>query len=180
MRVENLRQFGGPWIALQLIRTRQLDTFLSNAIPQGRELVGWDVSSLILIITRLLEPSSELFTAEQWYPKTSLPDLLGVSEERVDDNRLYRTLDRLLPQKEALETHLKNRLGELFNLEYDLLMYDITSTYFEGQAEGNPLAQRGYSRDNRGGTATRYASDWWCHDAECRWATKFLQVTRPT
>ena len=150
VRVENLRQFGGPWIALHLIRTLQLDTFLSNAIPQGRELVGWDVSSLILIIARLLEPSSELFTAEQWYPKTALPDLLGVSEERVDDNRLYRTLDRLLPQKEALETHLKNRLGELFSLEYDLLMYDITSTYFEGQAEGNPLAQRGYSRDNRG------------------------------
>lgn len=149
VRVENLRQFGGPWIALHLIRTLQLDTFLSNAIPEGRELVGWDVSSLILIIARLLKPASELFTAEQWYPKTALPDLLGVSEERVDDNRLYRTLDQLLPHKEALETHLKNRLGDLFDLEYDLLMYDITSTYFEGQAEGNPLAQRGYSRDNR-------------------------------
>jgi transposase len=149
VRVENLRQFGGPWIALHLIRTLQLDTFLSNAIPEGRELVGWDVSSLILIIARLLKPASELFTAERWYPKTALPDLLGVSEERVDDNRLYRTLDQLLPHKEALETHLKNRLGDLFDLEYDLLMYDITSTYFEGQAEGNPLAQRGYSRDNR-------------------------------
>jgi len=150
VRVENLRQFGGPWIALHLIRTLKLDTFLNNAIPEGREQVGWDVSSLILIIARLLEPSSELFTAEQWYPKTALPDLLGVSEERVDDNRLYRTLDQLLPHKEALEVHLRNRLGELFELEYDLLMYDITSTYFEGQAEGNPLAQRGYSRDNRG------------------------------
>lgn len=82
--------------------------------------------------------------------QTALPDLLGVSEERVDDNRLYRTLDQLLPHKAALEVHLRNRLGELFELEYDLLMYDITSTYFEGQAEGNPLAQRGYSRDNRG------------------------------
>ncbi len=149
VRVENLRQFGGPWMALHLIRTLQLDTFLSNAIPEGRELVGWNISSLILIIARLLEPASELFTAEQWYPKTALPDLLGVSEERVDDNRLYRTLDQLLPHKEALETHLKNRLGDLFDLEYDLLMYDITSTYFEGQAEGIPLAQRGYSRDNR-------------------------------
>lgn len=150
VRVENLRQFGGPWIALHLIRTLKLDTFLNNAIPEGRERVGWDVSSLILIIARLLEPSSELFTAEQWYPKTALPDLLGVSEERVDDNRLYRTLDKLLPHKETLEVHLRNRLGELLELEYDLLMYDITSTYFEGQAEGNPLAQRGYSRDNRG------------------------------
>ncbi|APZ95357.1 IS1634 family transposase [Fuerstiella marisgermanici] len=149
VRVENLRQFGGPWMALHLIRTLQLDTFLSNAIPEGRELVGWDVSSLILIIARLLEPASELFTAEQWYPKTALRDLLGVSEERVNDNRLYRTLDQLLPHKDALETHLKNRLGHLFDLEYDLLMYDVTSTYFEGQAERNPLAQRGYSRDNR-------------------------------
>ena len=134
VRVENLRQFGGPWIALHLIRTLQLDTFLRKAIPDGRELIGWDVSSLILIIARLLEPSSELFIAEQWYPKTALPDLLGVSQGRVDDNRLYRTLDQLLPHKETLETHLKNRLGELFELEYDLLMYDITSTYFEGQA----------------------------------------------
>jgi transposase len=148
VRVENLRQFGGPWIALHLVRTLQLDTFLSNVLPEGRELVGWDVSSLILIVARLLKPASELFTAEQWYPKTALPDLLGVSQEHVDDNRLYRTLDQILPHKEALETHLKNRLGELFDLEYDLLMYDITSTYFEGQAAFS-LAQRGYSRDKR-------------------------------
>jgi transposase len=149
VRVENLRQFGGPWLALHLIQTLQLDTFLKQAFPVGRERVGWDVSSLILMIARLLEPSSELFTAEQWYSRTALPDLLGVPENQIDDNRLYRTLDRLLPHKEQLEVHLKNRMGELFDLEYDLLMYDITSTYFEGQAEANPLAQRGYSRDKR-------------------------------
>jgi hypothetical protein len=80
--------------------------------------------------------------------KTSLPDLLGVSEDHVDDNRLYRCLDKLLPHKEALEVHLKNRMGELFDLEYDLLMYDVTSTFFEGRADF-PLAQRGYSRDQR-------------------------------
>ena len=148
VRVENLRQFGGPWLALHLIRTLQLDRFLKQVIPEGREHVPWDVSSLILIIARLLEPSSELFIAEQWYPKTALPDLLGVTEERVDDNRLYRALDQLLPHKEALEVHLKNRLGELFQLEYDLLLYDVTSTYFEGSADF-PLAQRGYSRDQR-------------------------------
>lgn len=148
IRVENLRQFGGPWLALQLIRTLQLDAFLERTIPQGKEQIGWDVSSLILIIARLLEPSSELHTAEQWYPKTALPDLLGVPEESVDDNRLYRTLDALLPHKLALEVHLKERLGTLFELEYDLLLYDITSTFFEGQANF-PLAQRGYSRDQR-------------------------------
>ena len=104
---------------------------------------------MILVVARLCEPSSELYVAEQWYPKTALPDLLGVPAERVDDNRLYRTLDQLLPLKEQLEVHLKEHLGTLFDLEYDLLMYDVTSTYFEGQADGNPLAQRGYSRDNR-------------------------------
>jgi hypothetical protein len=74
--------------------------------------------------------------------------LLGVPAARVDDNRLYRTLDELLPHKEELEAHLKSRLGELFKLDYDLLLYDVTSTYFEGQANF-ALAQRGYSRDQR-------------------------------
>ena len=148
VQVENVRQFGGPWLALHLIQTLQLDTFLDNAIPAGREHVPWDVSSLILIIARLLEPSSELYIAEQWYPKTALPDLLGVPEERIDDNRLYRALDQLLPHKEALEVHLKECLGGLFQLEYDLLLYDVTSTFFEGAADF-PLAQRGYSRDQR-------------------------------
>ena len=148
VRVENLRQFGGPWLALHLIQTLQLDSFLEKVIPEGREHVPWDVSSLILIIARLLEPSSELFIAEQWYPKTALPDLLGVPDERIDDNRLHRALDELLPHKEALEVHLKNRLGELFQLEYDLLLYDVTSTFFEGAADFL-LAQRGYSRDQR-------------------------------
>ena len=122
VRVENLRQFGGPWLALHLIRTLQLDSFLERTIPNGRERVGWDVSSLILMIARLLEPSSELHTAEQWYPKTALPDLLGVPEECLDDSRLYRAMDVLLPHKEALECHLKNRLGTLFDLKYDLLL----------------------------------------------------------
>lgn len=148
VRVENLRQFGGPWLALHLIRTLQLESFLERTIPDGRERVGWDISSLILMIARLLEPSSELHTAEQWYPKTALPDLLGVPEERLDDSRLYRAMDVLLPYKEALECHLKNRLGTLFDLQYDLLSYDITSTYFEGEADFD-LAKRGYSRDQR-------------------------------
>jgi len=147
--VENQRQFGGPWLALELIRQLQLDEFLERVLPTGQAKVPRSLSSLILLIARLLEPASELYTAEQWYPKTALPDLLGVSVAQVDDNRLYRTLDALLPHKEALEVHLKNRLGELFELEYDLLLYDVTSTYFEGQANGNPLAQRGYSRDQR-------------------------------
>lgn len=148
VRVENCRQFGGPWLALELVRRLKLDEFLARVLPEGREQVPWSLSSLVLVIGRLLDPSSELHTAEQWYPKTALSELLGVPVHRVDDNRLYRTLDELLPHKAALEVHLKERLGELFSLEYDLLLYDVTSTFFEGQAAFE-LAQRGYSRDQR-------------------------------
>jgi transposase len=149
VRVENCRQFGGPWLAMELIRRLKLDEFLKRMMPVGRETIPWSLSSLILVIGRLLDPSSELHTAEHWYPKTAIPELLGVPIHQVDDNRLYRALDALLPHKAALEEHLKNRLGELFDLEYDLLLYDVTSTFFEGQAEF-PMAQRGYSRDQRG------------------------------
>ena len=102
-----------------------------------------------MVIARLCEPSSELHIAEDWYRKTALGDILGVPVERVNDDRLYRALDELLPHKEALEQQLKARLGELFDLDYDLLLYDVTSTYFEGQASANPQAKRGHSRDHR-------------------------------
>jgi len=148
VRVENCREFGGPWLAMALVRRLKLDEFLSKTMRCGRERIPWSLSALILVIARLLKPSSELYTSEQWYPKSALPDLLGVPADSVDDNRLYRTLDELLPHKEALESHLKERMGELFGLQYDLLLYDITSTYFEGEARF-PLAQRGYSRDKR-------------------------------
>jgi transposase len=150
VRVENCRQFGGPWLALELIKRLGLDEFLRKHLSPGREVVPWSITALVLVIARLCEPSSELSIAENFYRQTALSDLLGVPEGMVYDNRLYRALDQLLPHKAELEAHLKNRLGELFDLEYDLLLYDVTSTYFEGQAQANPLAQRGYSRDKRG------------------------------
>lgn len=149
VRVENSRAFGGPWLALELIKELQLDRFLNKHLRRGRERVQWALTSMILVIARLLDPSSELYVSEQWYPKTALPDLIGVPAHRIDDNRLYRALDELLPHKEALETHFKTRMGELFDLEYDLLLYDVTSTFFEGQCNRNPIAKRGYSRDQR-------------------------------
>ena len=150
VRVENCREFGGPWLALERIKTLGLDTFLRDTIPSGREDVPWSVMALVLVIARLCEPSSELSIAENFFRKTALSDLLGVPQEKVYDNRLYRALDKLLPHKAELEVFLKEKLGELFELEYDLLLYDVTSTYFEGDAKANPLAQRGYSRDKRG------------------------------
>jgi transposase len=150
VRVENKKHFGGPWLAMQLLQRLKLDDFFKKYQAPGREQVPWSLVSMTLVIARLLDPSSELFISEQWYPKTALPELLGVPAERVDDNRLYRALDELLPLKDELEKHLKNRMGELFDLDYDLLLYDVTSTFFEGQCKLNPLAQRGYSRDQRG------------------------------
>jgi transposase len=149
LRVENRRDFGGPWLGLQLVEQLGLRDFLDRTIPDGREEIPWSLMALVLILCRLCEPSSELHIAEHFYAQSALADLLGISPEKINEQRLYRALDAVLPHKEALETFLKNRLGELFGIEYDLLLYDVTSTYFEGQAEGNPLAQRGYSRDHR-------------------------------
>ncbi len=136
VRVENCREFGGPWLAWQLIRRLGLDEFLQQTIPRGDEEIRWSVMSLVLVIARLCRPSSELHIAEHFYRQTALSDLLGVPDAKVNDARLYRTLDALLPHKEALETFLKNRLGKLFDLEYDLLLYDVTSTYFECEPAG--------------------------------------------
>jgi transposase len=149
VRVENCRKFGGPWLALTLIKQLGLHEFLQRALPAGQEHIPWSLTALILVIGRFCEPSSELRIAEHFYRQSALDDLLGVPIDKVDDNRLYRGLDELLPHKPALEMFLKRRFGELFAIEYDLLLYDVTSTYFEGQATANPLAKRGYSRDHR-------------------------------
>lgn len=150
VRVEGIRSFGGAWLALQLIGKLGLKSLLDGLMPIGREEVPWSIMSLVLVICRLCDPSSELRIAEHLYERSALADLLGVAVAKINDDRLYRALDELLPHKEELEKHLKHRLGELFELSYDLLLYDVTSTYFEGQALGNEQAQRGYSRDNRG------------------------------
>jgi transposase len=147
--IERKRAFGGPWLGLQLCRQVGLVDFLEQTLPTGREEISWPVMAQILILARLCEPSSELQIAERFYEASALSDLLGVPANKVNADRLYRSLDRLLPHKEELEKHLKNRLGELFDLDYDLLLYDVTSTYFEGEAKRNELAQRGYSRDHR-------------------------------
>jgi transposase len=149
VRVENQLAFGGPWLAQQILRKLQLDDFLGRTIPKGKEDVSWSLMAQVLVICRLCNPSSELHIAEHYYRSTAMNELLGIPSEKVYDERLYRALDKLLPHKEALEKYLKTRLGELFFLKYDLLLYDVTSTYFEGEAKANPKAQRGYSRDKR-------------------------------
>jgi transposase len=149
VRVERKRQFGGCWLGLMLLRQLGLCQLLDELVPQGREGIGWSVMAQVLVLGRMVEASSELRLAEHTYEASAMAELLGVPAEKVNEDRLYRTLDRLLPHKVALEKHLQQRLGELFQLDYDLLLYDVTSTYFEGEAAANPQAQRGYSRDHR-------------------------------
>lgn len=149
IRLERGRTFGDVWLGWTLWRALKLDEVLARLVPAGREAVPWATMAAVLVLARLSEPSSELHIAETWYRGTALDDLFGVSPALVNDDRLYRALDQLLPHKDALQQHLVARLGELFALAYDLLLYDVTSVYFEGAAAANPLAQRGHSRDHR-------------------------------
>ncbi len=149
LRLERGRRFGDVWLGLRLWQALGLDALLEDLLPPGREDVPWATMAAVLVLARFCEPSSELHIAEDWFRRTALGDLLGIPDDKVNDDRLYRALDRVLPHKILLEFHLKERLGDLFGLEYDLLLYDITSTYFEGQAAANPQARRGHSRDHR-------------------------------
>ena len=149
IRLERTRDFGDVWLAWGLWRMLGLDELLEGLIEAGREEVSWGTMAAILTIACFCEPSSELHIADTWYRRTALEELLGVSPEQVHTDRLYKALDHLLPHKEALEKHLRQRLGELFELKCDLLLYDVTSTYFEGDLKGCALAKRGYSRDSR-------------------------------
>lgn len=149
IRLENLRDFGDVWLAWGLWRLLELDTLLDQHLPAGREDVRWGTIAAILTIARFCAPKSELHIEHTWYRRTALNDLIGVSIAQVHTDRLYAGLDRLLPLKETIEQHLQKRLRHLFDFEYDLLLYDITSTYFEGDAAANPQAKRGYSRDSR-------------------------------
>jgi len=149
VRVERCLEFGGPWLGRELLRQLGLTEFMGRVLPSGQEEIPWSVMAEVLVLCRYCEPSSELHIAEHFYRQTAMADLLGVPTQKVNEQRLYRAMDQLLPHKDTLQAHLKNRLGELFKLDYDLLLYDVTSTYFEGQANGNPQARRGYSRDHR-------------------------------
>jgi Transposase DDE domain len=148
-RVEGSREFGGPGLGRELLRRLERDRFLEETLPNGREEIPWPAMAMILILGRLWEPSRERPLAEHLYEASAWSGRLGVADEKVHEDRRDRALDTLLPHKKALEKLRQERLGERFDLDYDLLLYDIASTDFEGPAEGNPQAQRGYSRDHR-------------------------------
>jgi transposase len=158
--VERPRRFGDVWLALELIKKLGLGDLLDRLLPESSDLaedvpvgrppkIAWARLAEVLIVSRFCEPSSELHIAESFYRKSALADLVGIPDEDIYVNRLYRALDKLLEHKDAISKHLKERMGELFALKYDILLYDITSTYFEGEEKSNPQARRGYSRDSR-------------------------------
>src|SRR5919109_644886 len=149
VRFERNRQFGSCFLGWELWKRLGLDQFFAQALDGDGADVPWSRVTAVLAINRLCAPGSELGIEERWYPGTALDDLLEIEEGKINDTRLYRCLDRILPHKTKLEQHLKQRYGELFGAEFDVLLYDLTSTYVEGAAEKNPMMRRGYSRDHR-------------------------------
>ena len=149
VRLERTRQLGPALLGLALWRQLRLDAFFETRVDAIPADVPWSRVAAILAVNRLCAPGSELALEERWYPTTALDDLLHIPEGAMNDSRLYRTLDHLLPQKTALERHLTTRYGELFAAEFDVLLYDLTSRYVEGAAPKHPMMHRGYSRDHR-------------------------------
>src|SRR5467141_1770084 len=149
VRVERTRRFGDCYLGLELWKRLGLDEFFAQHLDGDDADVAWSRVAAVLAINRLCAPGSELAVERHWYPSTALDDLLHIGKGKINDTRLYRFLDRLLPLKTKIEQHLKQRFGELFQAEFDVLLYDLTSTYVEGAAEDNPLMRRGYSRDHR-------------------------------
>ncbi len=151
VRLNNVhaRRFGDVWLARWLWHYLGLDELVDRLLPQGKEDVRPADVVAIEVINRLCGPCSEFALAEHWYATTALEDLLGVPDGAVTKDRLYRTLTALRSVQDPIENGLKENFGTLFRLDYDILLYDLTSSYFEGLAEHNDLAQRGYSRDHR-------------------------------
>ena len=149
VRLERSRQFGNCYLGLELWRRLKLDQFFEERVDGETADVAWSRIAALLAINRLCDPGSELAIERRWYPATALDDLLGIEEGKVNDSRLYRCLDRIVGQKTELERHLRQRYGELFAANFDVLLYDLTSSYVEGSAESNPMMTWGYSRDHR-------------------------------
>jgi transposase len=149
MELHRPRPFGNCWLANELWLQLGLDKFWGERLPEGREAVGWEKVLRLLVVNRLIEPGSEFRLHRHWFVESAMDSLLEESFEVAGKDRLYRCLDRLLEHKRDLFVWLKQKWAELFSADYEVLLYDLTSTYFEGELEDNPKAKRGYSRDSR-------------------------------
>ena len=149
LQVCNCREFGSCWIGVKLWQILELDRFWAERLGELRGEVPWEKVAELLSVNRLCDPGSELSVHEKWHPKTGMNLLLDCDDAVAEKDRLYRCLDRLLAHKDALEEHLRYKWGELFQADFEVLLYDLTSTYFEGLMEEVSKAKRGYSRDKR-------------------------------
>ncbi len=151
LTVRRPRQWGACWLACHLYEQLGLDAFWRTQLEESRKGTRWDLILQALTAYRLIDPGSEWRLHRQWFEQSAMADLLGAGYELAEIHKLYRCLDRLLVHKRALFAHLKNRWQDLFNASYDVLLYDLTSTYFESDLPEDPHDKRrfGYSRDKR-------------------------------
>jgi Domain of unknown function (DUF4277) len=149
MQLRRARPYGNCWLGCELWRQLELDRFWERKLPRGREKVSWAQVLQLLVVNRLIEPGSEFHLHREWFDHSAMDMLLGADFAVAEKDRLYRCLDRLLEHRQDLFAHLQQRWKNLFDVSFDVLLYDLTSTYFEGEAELNPKAKRGYSRDGR-------------------------------
>jgi hypothetical protein len=149
MQLRRPRAFGDCWLGCWLWRRLGLDRFWQRRLGEVRGGVPWEKVLQLLVVHRLIDPGSEFRLHRQWFDRSAMDELLGVDLQAAAKDRLYRCLDRLLEHKEDVFGHLRRCWRNLFNVEFDVLLYDLTSTYFEGLCQQNPKAKHGYSRDHR-------------------------------
>jgi hypothetical protein len=149
MELRRARPFGNCWRGCELWRQLELDRFWEQKLPRGREGVAWTKVLQLLVVNRLIAPGSEFRLHREWFDQSAMDVLLGSDFAVAEKDRLYRCLDRLLAHGQELFGHLQQRWKDLFQAEFEILLYDLTSTYVEGEAEQNPKAKYGYSRDSR-------------------------------
>jgi len=143
------RVFGNCWLACELWQQLGLDEFWQQRLPEAREAVSWGKVLQLLVVNRLLDPGSEYHLHRQWFVDSAMDELLETDFAVAEKDRLYRCLDRVLRHKQELFIWLKQKWADLFHADFEVLLYDLTSTYFEGEMEQNAKAKRGYSRDKR-------------------------------
>jgi transposase len=150
MRLSHPRAFGDCWLGCQIWNELQLDLFWKKRIDQYKTTIPFSKVLKLLVINRLIKPGSEFYVHQHWFDQTAMDVLLNCDFTVAQKNRLYQCLDKILPYKDELCQYLKERWQTLFDVSYDVLLYDLTSTYFEGVCKQNPKAQFGHSKDRRG------------------------------
>lgn len=149
MELRRPRPFGNCWMGCQIWNELGLEDFWQQRFVEGRESVSWEKVLRLLVVNRWIEPGSEFRVHRHWFLNSAMDELLGVDFAVAEKDRLYRCLDRLLEHKQDLFVWLRQKWADLFHADFEVLLYDLTSTYFEGEMEQNPKAKRGYSRDGR-------------------------------